>query len=338
MELPGSGAEFEAWANELPKLRCRILPPPLRAAGDNWLGCDFRVGTHLDMLAREAQSLGFEFGYQAHFRPFQPDPELLRRVGHNVIALQAAKGIPAEIAADQERLFKLLRGATLLLEEIIAVDRPEAAKWLSAAMSRAFRSEAARARLEPPAFDLVDGDCGADTALMMHSSLLYDDWRGDDIYCSQATAEDFRAALLTYRPALDVPPPPRTDFEDRETRTPEPPPPTPFPPDLPLPTPSDSDGHIFVSYRRSDLRRIVPILQRLAAEHLPIWYDRGISGGEEWDVVLERKIEQAGMDAGLSAARRWSNQNIAGVRSSSRTRSTSRCWSSFWKRPTCVMA
>jgi hypothetical protein len=33
----------------------------------------------------------------------------------------------------------------------------------------------------------------------------------------------------------------------------------------------------------------------LAANGLPIWYDRGIYGGEEWDEVLERKIQDAGL-------------------------------------------
>jgi hypothetical protein len=294
VQLPGAAAEFDAWTGEFPQLRCRILPPPQLAAEGHWLACDFRVFKHLDGLAREAQSLGFSFGYQIHFRPFAPDPELVRRAGRNLIALQNVKGVPADIAADQERMFKSLRAATLLLEEIVAADRPEAAEWLTASLRRAFAADAARARLQAPSFDLAAGDCGADTALMMHSSLLYGDWSGDDLFVSQAAAESFRAALLSHRPAVDVPPSARPDSE----AGPQPPrdqPPTPFPPDLELPVPSEAAGHIFISYRRSDLRRIAPILHQLAAEQLPIWYDRGISGGDEWDVVLERKIEQAAM-------------------------------------------
>lgn len=36
-------------------------------------------------------------------------------------------------------------------------------------------------------------------------------------------------------------------------------------------------------------------MRRLCDQGLPIWYDRGIAGGEEWDEVLERKIEEAGL-------------------------------------------
>ena len=39
----------------------------------------------------------------------------------------------------------------------------------------------------------------------------------------------------------------------------------------------------------------MPVVARLANGGFPVWYDRGIGGGEEWDAVLERKIEDAGL-------------------------------------------
>jgi hypothetical protein len=281
--LPNDSAEFESWASDLPKLQYRFMPPKLRVDGDIWLSCDFRIADHFDALIREAQSFGFVFGYQAHFRPFSPNPERQRRVGRNLIALKATS-TPRDVLDDQERQCARFRAATLLVEETIATDTPESAKWLAAAIGRAFDAAPgrARARLPPPKFH----DGGDDVAMMMHSSLLYDDWTEDDLLCSQAEDERFRIRVLSYRPATDRLPP-------RRRRGPPPDPPnTPFPPNLPL---FDGPGHIFISYRRLDLPQITPILQHLAERQFPIWYDRGISGGEEWDAVLERKITESGM-------------------------------------------
>jgi hypothetical protein len=291
-QLPSNRAEFETWANDFPKLRCRIMPPSLHTADGNWLACDFRVASHLDALAREAQSFKFGFSYQVHFRSFAPDRELQRRVGRNLLALQGVKGLPAELAADQERQAKHFRTATLLVEEVIGADHPAATEWLVAALARFFKAEPARAPLELPTLDLIEGDCGTAPALMMHSSFLYNDWSGDDLYCSQAADEGFRTTVLCYRPAIDPTLPQRPPKQDNGTLRAQT---APFPPDVLLPSPFEGRGHIFISYPRSDLRRIVPILRRLSEARLPIWYDRGISGGDEWDVVLERKIEDASM-------------------------------------------
>jgi TIR domain len=292
--LPVDAAEFASWATDFPELRCRIIAPALQTEEKAWLACDFRVAPHLEMLEGEAQTLGFVFGYQVHFRPYAPDAERLRRIGRNLIALQGLNGAPRALVADQERQVRSFAGASLLIEEIVAVDRPKAAEWLADALTRAFKADQSRSRMETPTFDFVGGDCGADPTMMMHSTLLYGDWTGDDIYCSQAVADQFRASVLSHRPPADPTVAYRPGGSDESPRTPEPPP-TPFPNDIDLPIPFEGKDHIFVSYRRSDLRRIAPTLQRLANEGRPIWYDRGISGGDEWDIVLERKIEDAAL-------------------------------------------
>lgn len=290
--LPLDAAEFASWATDFPALRCRVIAPPLLTSGKVWLACDFRVAPYLEMLEGEAQSLGFAFGYQVHFRPFSPDAEMQRRIGRNLIALQGLSGVPTSLVADQERQVRSFATASLLIEEIVAVDQPKAVEWLKGALVRAFKADQARVRLEPPALQFVEGDCGTDPVLMMHSTLLYGDWSGDDIYCSQAADERFRTGVLSHRPPLDPNAACRPGDTDGTPPTPEPPV-TPFPPDVVLPTPFEGCNHIFISYRRTDLRRIAPILQRLADAGHPIWYDRGISGGDEWDAVLERKIEEA---------------------------------------------
>lgn len=292
VELPLDGDQYESWAGDFPALKCALLMPPLRVASDKWLACDFRAAPYLDELAAEAQSLGFGFSYQVHFCPFTADASTRRRVGRNLIELRETKGVPSEVLADQERQVKRLGTATLLVEEILGVVHAEAGQWLSQALSRLFRNDAARARFEPPAFEFRDGNHDIEPALMMHSSLLYEDWADDDLICSQTADESCRRAILSFHPSTD----PRSPSPPVEEAPVSPSPaPTPFPPDLALPSPTEGTNHIFISYRRGDLRRIHPIMMRLVEHGRPIWYDRGLSGGDEWDVVLERKIEEASL-------------------------------------------
>ena len=57
------------------------------------------------------------------------------------------------------------------------------------------------------------------------------------------------------------------------------------------PKPSTAEsGYIFISYKREDLPRIVPFMHRIVGWGFPIWYDRGIPGGAEWDSLIEEKV------------------------------------------------
>ena len=285
-DFPDNAAQFEKAAADFPRLRCMVLPTRLQS-GDVWLTCDFRVGSHLDTLVGEAQAFGFAFGYQVHFRHYTPSPEQQRRIGRNVIALQSVGQAPTELVMDQERQARRFRSATLLVEEMVAVDGDDAARWLNSALVRLYRAGPVGARLDPIGFEFRTG---IDCALMMHSTLLYGEWTEDDLICSQSDQESFRAAILGYRPPADAVARSGTATEpDRE------PPPSPWPINVALPPPYNGPGHIFVSYKRTDLPRILGILQRLTDGGLPIWYDRGNTAGDEWDVALEQKIHEASM-------------------------------------------
>ena len=57
------------------------------------------------------------------------------------------------------------------------------------------------------------------------------------------------------------------------------------------PEPSISEAnYVFISYKREDLARIVPFMHRIVSWGFPIWYDRGIPGGAEWDALIEERI------------------------------------------------
>ncbi len=53
-----------------------------------------------------------------------------------------------------------------------------------------------------------------------------------------------------------------------------------------------ADGYVFVSYRHADLERIAPTLRMIAGWGVPLWYDRGIPGGAEWNAFIEQRIER----------------------------------------------
>jgi len=56
--------------------------------------------------------------------------------------------------------------------------------------------------------------------------------------------------------------------------------------------PYDGDEpYIFVSYKRDDLERIKPVLQRINSWGYRLWYDKGIPGGAEWDALIEQKLK-----------------------------------------------
>jgi hypothetical protein len=46
----------------------------------------------------------------------------------------------------------------------------------------------------------------------------------------------------------------------------------------------------FVSYRRTDLERVVPVIQNVRSRGWRLWYDDEIAGGSEWNAVLEQRL------------------------------------------------
>ena len=51
-----------------------------------------------------------------------------------------------------------------------------------------------------------------------------------------------------------------------------------------------SEPYVFISYSHKDSDRVFPILQRLQAEGIRIWYDKGIEWGSKWDNYIARRV------------------------------------------------
>lgn len=54
-----------------------------------------------------------------------------------------------------------------------------------------------------------------------------------------------------------------------------------------------NDKFIFASYRHADAERVYPILEEFEKLGLRLWYDAGIYTGDEWDVEIDKHIEQS---------------------------------------------
>lgn len=61
----------------------------------------------------------------------------------------------------------------------------------------------------------------------------------------------------------------------------------------PFPAYRGTDPFIFVSYSHRDADRVFPRIQQLADEGVNVWYDEGITPGEEWTAELAQAIRDA---------------------------------------------
>jgi adenylate cyclase len=50
---------------------------------------------------------------------------------------------------------------------------------------------------------------------------------------------------------------------------------------------------IFVSYRREDRPRVLPIVEALEALGWSVWWDTRLQAGAEWDAIIEAELEKA---------------------------------------------
>jgi len=73
-----------------------------------------------------------------------------------LIRLQSLGRVPYDLLADQERQVRRFRSAKLLVEEILATDGGEA-RWRKSTLTRLFRANPVRARVDAPSFEFRGG-------------------------------------------------------------------------------------------------------------------------------------------------------------------------------------
>jgi hypothetical protein len=280
--LPITRDEYDAVAYDFPSMRCRISTSGFEAQG-TWIACDFRLAPTLGALMEEADRYGYRLGYSVNVRPLTVAPEQARRALRNALAVKELRGVPPALAAMQQALAERLTRANALCEEYVAVDSGEPEEWLLEALRYRFERAFSSLRFDSPASELVDMGFEDELACPMFS-----DYRAlvEDDLCAAVLTDGEVADMLLWRPPselgsrLALPYRPQPDVE-RELTEPV--------PSLPAADRGD-EPFFFVSYRRTDLDRVVPVIENVRSRGWRLWYDNEIAGGSEWNAVLEQRL------------------------------------------------
>lgn len=276
-------ARYEAWSQAFPGLRRRVSPARIRVGGVT-LAPTLSVLPMLTELLMEAETRDAALGFQVHWMPYPAPNHDIRDARRLELSLRE-QGTPAArwhvlIQSQVENL----RQSVALCEEIVAADDPAALDWCAARIARGWKQALpdlpesactpeleAAADLEPITLGLHRGHFAPLDLIDKCRSCV------SEVALRQGLAWKPAAALLnslhTARDRVDE----RTDAPSASAL------------DIPPPWEGERD-YLFISYRRTDLPRIAPVLRRLAASKLHYWYDKGIPGGAEWDALISAKV------------------------------------------------
>lgn len=289
--VPLTREEHDALVDDFPRYCCRVAAQDF-AHGEVLLACDFRVGPLLSDLFAEAETLGYNFGYQVHVKRLTIDSASVREARKNALRVCDLRGVPEAVVIMQQRLVESLLNATAVSEEFVAADSLDTCAWLRDTLQRYFRREFASLKFDVPEFEFSEGVYDEILQAGVHSS-MFSGLSANEICCS---AVDDRGAvgLLGWYPSTELMGQlairtssqpliqlPETAAESQSLPL----------PDRTLPAPYDGDQpFIFVSYKHQDLGELAPILHYITKKGYNVWYDKGIQGGTEWDAVIEKKL------------------------------------------------
>jgi hypothetical protein len=280
--FPVTREDYDAVADDIPLMRCRIATHSFQA-GSVRLACDFRVNPFLNSLLAQADSYGYRLSYQVNIRFVNIDREWIRAARKNALEVRHLSGVPEALVAMQEQLADQLLHSTAVCEEYLAVDAGPAVCWLREALRHNFQQQFAMLRFEPGSWEFVEG--GYEEELTCAAFVSAEEFFIDEL-CAGAIRDSQVATLLGWGPA--------DDFADRfadpiQADTPETRELAALPVNLPVVYPGD-EPFIFVSYKRTDLDRVSPVMWRLQERGYKVWYDHGIRGGDDWNAILEERL------------------------------------------------
>jgi len=269
---------------QFPRYQCRAAVQSL-VRQSVWFAFDFRVHDRLNDLFLEARTLGHALSYHVTVERLTMDPEWLRAASRNAVRVASLSGVPAPIAQRQQDLADRLRRATHVCEEILGVETPDAAAWLTGSLTRRFCE--AHGPSVDPGFLVEDG--GNDGSLVATRHKVSFESIGVDEVCGSAITEDDGIRLLTWSPV-------RTLLADapalESDRTEVPATPARLLDYSGMPSPYDGkEPYAFISYKREDLGRLKGLVAELGRRGQRVWYDKGIPGGAEWDALIEERVQ-----------------------------------------------
>lgn len=276
-------AQYEAWSQAFPGLRRRVFPARIRVGGVT-LAPSLSVLPMLTELLMEAETRDASVGFQVHWMPYHAPNHDIRDARRLELSLREQGAPAARWRLLIQSQVENLRQSVALCEEFVAADDPAALDWCAARIARGWKQALpelpesactpeleAAADLEPITLGLHRGHFAPVDLIDKCRSCV------SEVALRQGLAWKPAAALLnSLHMALDRVAQPN-DALSASTL------------DIPPPWEGERD-YLFISYRRTDLPRIAPVLRRLAAANLHYWYDKGIPGGAEWDALISDKV------------------------------------------------
>ncbi|MBA3968968.1 MAG: toll/interleukin-1 receptor domain-containing protein [Gemmatimonadetes bacterium] len=280
--LPLSREDYDLVADDVPLLRCRIVTPSFRAGG-TWLTCDFRAAPLLDSLLAEADAYGYRLAYHLNVRFIEIDRERARAARMNALEVRDLPGIPRSLVMMQQRLADQLIHASAVCEEYLVVNTGPAVQWLREALQRNLQQQFEELRFEAGLWEFIEG--GYEEELACAAFTTSDELPVDEL-CATAIQSSQITKLLGWRPSDKLADCFAALFQADAPETHEP---AVMPANLP-PAYSGDEPYVFVSYKRADLDRVIPVMLYLQGRGYKLWYDRGIRGGDDWTAILEERL------------------------------------------------
>ena len=280
--------ERDQWLERLGPLRFCATAEAFSVGGVP-LACPFRLSPSLDDLLIDACIGGYDLLYQLHIRAADVAPDWVRSARKSMLALRELPGIPAALIDWQEQLARQLGYASAFCEEYLAVDSDAVARTIQTHLADRFRAQYGPFGFPAPAFRFETNGYQDPLVTGVHSHDL--DPLSPAALCSVATSAAERDELLAWSPS-----PRLLDMIDTAGGAQDVAPelPVPLHDGAMLPEPYDGPGAFaFASYKRQDLPRIASIVRMVQEMGVPVWYDRGIPGGAEWDDVIEERLVRA---------------------------------------------
>jgi hypothetical protein len=289
VRVPASRDDRDLWMEQLGAYRLCATADGFFVAGIP-LACVFRLSDLLEDLLVDACVAGHVLTYQAHVRAADVSPAWVRTARKSMLALRDVPGIRHGLVELQEQLASALGHAHAFCEEYLVVETASATRPIENTLADRFRARYASLGFPPPAFRFEENAYQDQLAAGIHTHDL--DPMPPVALCSVAEDAAGRDRLLAWQPssrlrALFTPSCTFADGDhddagevaDAATMAPRP--------------YDGSDPAVFVSYKRADLLRVSRIIRLLQELGLPVWYDRGIPGGTEWDDEIEARLRHA---------------------------------------------
>lgn len=285
--LPADRDERDRWMTQIGALRLCASAAGFSVAGVP-LACNFRLTDALDEVLTNAAVAGSAVTYQIHVRAAEVSTESTRSARKSMLALRGLPGVRPALADWQDQLARALGEASALCEEYLAVDDPAAARSIEQLLADRFRAKYGALGFPPAAYRFGRDSFQEPLSIGIHSHDI-DPFSPVDL-CSVAEPAAGRDTLLAWQPSARLQAllsaAKGEDDECEEANA------TMQLGDLPEPYAGHGPA-VFVSYKRADIKRVCQIIRTLQTMGLPVWYDRGIPGGAEWDEIIEDRLKHA---------------------------------------------